>query len=348
MPRQKLSSVQGNATLPLLSSALVCTLLSPAPLPWSGCQPFPSTAATPPTLHTSSTSRAAGVCGARVCSPGGSPSTARSRALPETSAPLGTRPSPTTARTPLVLGRRRHAARLRAARLRQQTQVHRPAAHDNLASGRQRVFLFRPTHDERSLQGAVAKVYALCGAVLSEPEGQMRFVHDEPFPHCLPNSTPFFNGSAPSGYDGPGTCLRWLRLGRVRPVNVVLFDQTEFSQSTPTAQGLSLVRRTSRGVPCGGGGRRKGRCALLLMPNRCRGTPAFRGLGLCAARPTGLRWSRCAWVGGWTCGGSRTRRRSREGCWTCMGSWGGGGLRAEGRTAHAAGGTGNGEIGRGR
>ncbi|KAH8053368.1 hypothetical protein JL722_9594 [Aureococcus anophagefferens] len=73
-----------------------------------------------------------------------------------------------------------------------------------------RVFLFHPSMDQCYLDGAVANTAALYSILVAEPQRTVKFVDVQPFPHCLPqNSTPYWgNSSEPSGYDGPGECLK--------------------------------------------------------------------------------------------------------------------------------------------
>mmetsp|Transcript_70470 Transcript_70470/g.178246 ORF Transcript_70470/g.178246 Transcript_70470/m.178246 type:complete len:510 (+) Transcript_70470:47-1576(+) len=118
--------------------------------------------------------------------------------------------------------------------------VHKDCIDDpkNLYSAR--AFLFEPTHDRCYLKGAVANAANLYGQLLQNPENQIKFVNDQPFPHTLPhNDTPYFNHSDPAGYDGPGECLRWVYAPKFgydslkwavdyKKENLFKFNQSEF------------------------------------------------------------------------------------------------------------------------
>ena len=152
---------------------------------------------------------------------------------------------------------------------------------------RARVFLFHPTHDRCYLSGAVANVQALYYQLLSNPGRDVKFINDQPFPHTLPtNSTPFFNHSVPSGYDGPGKCLRW-NFGNysagfqyaTTPIydNVLVFDQTEFIKK----YNLNGTGVNTEGVAYIPNNCKKGssvKCRVLLLPNGCSdGNATFSG-----------------------------------------------------------------------
>eukprot|EP00470_Lotharella_oceanica_P001650 CAMPEP_0170168760 /NCGR_PEP_ID=MMETSP0040_2-20121228/1708_1 /TAXON_ID=641309 /ORGANISM="Lotharella oceanica, Strain CCMP622" /LENGTH=289 /DNA_ID=CAMNT_0010407103 /DNA_START=193 /DNA_END=1062 /DNA_ORIENTATION=- len=101
-----------------------------------------------------------------------------------------------------------------------------------------RVYLFRPTHDRCYLKGAVENVRNLYAQIVKHPANQVKFVNDQPFPHCLPrNNTPYFNHSDPAGFDGPGECLRWVYpgltwAGKYKEENIFTYDQTLYVNDT--------------------------------------------------------------------------------------------------------------------
>jgi hypothetical protein len=69
-----------------------------------------------------------------------------------------------------------------------------------------RVFIFRGTYDRCYLPGAVENVAALYAQMITNASTNIQLVNTYPFPHTLPvNSTPYFNGTGPAGYDFPHT-----------------------------------------------------------------------------------------------------------------------------------------------
>jgi len=135
-----------------------------------------------------------------------------------------------------------------------------------------RVFLFRGTHDRCYLEGAVANVQALYYQLLTNPGKQVKFVRDQPFPHCLPvNSTAHFNSTTPAGYDGPGECLKWLAndtlnfAGEMKRENVVQFDQQQFFDESDLGTGLQLWGFLYIPDDCKSGTL----CKLMMLPNGC-------------------------------------------------------------------------------
>ncbi|GAB5358792.1 hypothetical protein AAMO2058_000489200 [Amorphochlora amoebiformis] len=135
-----------------------------------------------------------------------------------------------------------------------------------------RVYLFRPTHDRCYRAGAVANVQALYAQMLSDPETQIKYVNDQPFPHTLPtNSTPYFNHSDPAGFDGPGECLRHVFPGigyatTYEEGSVVAFNQTEFMDDDGV--GVNGVGFVYAPKACYPGGSNEG-CRLILLTNGC-------------------------------------------------------------------------------
>jgi len=138
-----------------------------------------------------------------------------------------------------------------------------------------RVYLFRPTHDRCYLKGAVANVQALYGQLLTNPDEQVKFVNDQPFPHTLPtNSTPYFNHSDPAGFDGPGECLRWVYpgltwAGEYKDANVVEFNQSYYMDD----DGVGINTKGFLYVPdvCkpGRNGPTNDGCKMVVITNGC-------------------------------------------------------------------------------
>ena len=152
-----------------------------------------------------------------------------------------------------------------------------------------RVFLFHPSMDQCYLDGAVANTAALYSILVAEPQRTVKFVDDQPFPHCLPqNSTPYWgNSSEPSGYDGPGECLKhiyghetplapvknWTTAPGALQNNTYVFDQLEFIERDPDLNGTGVGPAGAVYIPtaCQAGATA---CKLLLLTNGCGGSAA--------------------------------------------------------------------------
>lgn len=137
-----------------------------------------------------------------------------------------------------------------------------------------RVFLFRGSHDEQYLPGAVENTVGLLAQMIKDPAGTMRYVNDQPFPHILPlNSTPHVNSSEPAGYDGPGECLRHvfdaaLSAGESKESNWAAFDQTEFSDKDAGDVGFQGQGWLYIPDKCKSDSE-AGSCRLVLRPDKC-------------------------------------------------------------------------------
>ena len=94
-----------------------------------------------------------------------------------------------------------------------------------------------------------------------------------PFAHELPvNATPYFNQSAPAGFDGPGKCLRHvfdsqLYAARANASNWLAFNQSEFAPSGVGFQEHGWLYQPER---C-----RTSACKLIVMAGRCAPPTSF-------------------------------------------------------------------------
>jgi len=135
---------------------------------------------------------------------------------------------------------------------------------------RSKIFLFRGSHDDVTVHGAVENTVGLLAQLLPDPARQIRLVSDQPFSHELPlNSTAHFNSSTPAGYDGPGECLRHvfgasLFAGSSKESNWAAFDQTEFSDNDVGFQEQGWIYIPDQ---CKTNG--KATCKLVIRPDTC-------------------------------------------------------------------------------
>lgn len=136
-----------------------------------------------------------------------------------------------------------------------------------------RAFVFGPTHDRCYKPPAMANVAAFYWKY-AKRSTQVRFVHDQPFPHTLPtNSTPYFNHSEPAGYDGPGHCLSHVFFHQKGMQPAVLdvdrqkyWKRVNATQFVPDPLGAGMRQSAWLFVPpqC-----EQGSCKLIIKPGGC-------------------------------------------------------------------------------
>ena len=121
--------------------------------------------------------------------------------------------------------------------------------------------------EQVSAPGSIENTVGLLAQMISDPAQSIKTVRDLPYPYGIPlKATPDqkqpdaagggAGGSALSGYDGPGECLkhvynRALSPGKAIPTNWIVFDQNEFTHG-----GLSGVGFHSQG--------------FVYIPSQCR------------------------------------------------------------------------------